>query len=191
MPDALADDHYWHARDIPEIRTGLIGARVVDVSEKDRDPGAVGGPDEPTYDFLVLLFDNGTSLTIPMDEKGFDIHTMGDEEGAPSMPTPIPAEPLTMPETIVPPAVGIPGRIPPASQTPILDAARATLSETVAHGTGLAGGLTASDGQLGAEVRAAKVWNSGWSIAGMASWAKQKGWAAAALVGWTPKGGSK
>lgn len=73
------------------------------------------------------------------------------------------------------------------SPTPILDAARAELQGQIEQGTGVAGGLTASGGQLGVEVVATKTWASGWFAGGMFAAAKRQGWRAAGLIGWKPK----
>lgn len=62
---------YDRIRNIPELRA-CFGAKLVDITETDRDERLCGEPD-----VVVLHFDNGTTITFPMRDDGFNVETPG------------------------------------------------------------------------------------------------------------------
>jgi hypothetical protein len=76
---------------------------------------------------------------------------------------------------------GLPAVLAP---TPLMDAVRAQFAQ---QDDGLQVGVVLADGKPQAQAQGKKTWDSGWSVSGAVSWAKEKGLAAAAFVGWSPK----
>jgi hypothetical protein len=61
------DRHYTTIRD-PDLLGPLIGTRVVDVTQHDKDEY-----EEDGRSYFSLHFDNGTTLTIFLGDEGFVI----------------------------------------------------------------------------------------------------------------------
>lgn len=65
----MADYHdVGNIRDTPLVT--FIGATLVDITQHDPEDG------EP---YVMLLFDNGGTVTFPITRRGFDFETMDDD----------------------------------------------------------------------------------------------------------------
>jgi hypothetical protein len=77
MPDD--DDGYQNVRD-PEVFGPLIGERVVDVTQHDRDEW-----DENRVSYVCLHFGNGMVVKFPIGDAGIEVlnHPAGGDEEDP------------------------------------------------------------------------------------------------------------
>jgi len=62
-------DRYSTIRD-PELLGPIVGARVVDITQHDRDEFQ-----ETRQSYFCLHFDNGYTLTVPVGDDGFVIES--------------------------------------------------------------------------------------------------------------------
>ena len=76
MWGAMSDDTYANVRDFLGF---LIGARVVDITQHDREEW-----EEERRSYFVLHFDTGATLECPVGDEGFDVFDPKDDEDGPT-----------------------------------------------------------------------------------------------------------